>query len=160
MRRLEPGEQIIGVAGLVLFAVSFFGWLGGRISTLRVNGVNEPSGPYHISGSAWSYTLTLIAVLLGVSMVVYVGLRVLGLDAPQTDTAARVLTALGALSFAFIVIKLIVGANITVGTFGIPDTSGLGAVELAVTKTREFGIYAGAVASAALAYGGYLMLRR
>ena len=160
MRRLEPGEQLIGVGGLLLFAVSFFGWLGGRISTLRVNGVNEPAAVYHVSGTAWSFTLTLIAVLLGVSMLVYVGLRVLGLDPPETDTAARVLTALGALAFVFILIKLIVGADITVATFGIPDTSGIGAVQIGITKTREFGIYAGAVASAALAYGGYLMLRR
>lgn len=160
MRRLEPGERLIGVGGLVLFAVSFFPWFSGRISTLRVNGVKEPAGPYHVSGSAWSYTLTLVAVLLGVSMLVYVGFRVLGLDAPETDTPGRVLAALGALSFFFIVIKLIVGANITVATFGIPDTSGLGAVQIGITKTREFGIYAGAVASAALAYGGYLTLRR
>jgi hypothetical protein len=160
VRRLEPGEQLIGVGGLALFAVSFFGWLGGRISTLRVNGANQSIGAYHVSGSAWNYTLTLIAVLLGVSMLVYIGFRVLGLDPPETDTPARVLTALGALAFLFIVIKLIVGANITVATFGIPDTSGLGAVQVGITTTREFGIYAGAVASAALAYGGYLTMRR
>ncbi len=159
MRRLAPGERLIGLGGLALFAVSFLDWFGGRISTLRVNGVNEPTGPYHVTGNAWSYPVTLLAVLVGVSMLVYVGFRVLGLDPPDTDLPARVLTVLGVLAFALIAVKLIAGANITTATFGIPDISGLGAVQLTVTKTREAGIYAGLVASTALAVGGYLTLR-
>ena len=159
MRRLAPGERLIGLGGVALFAVSFLDWLGGRISTLRVNGVREPAGPYHVTGNAWSYSLTLVAVLLGVSMLVYVGFRALGFDAPDSDAPGRVLTVLGTLAFVLIVIKLFIGPNITVATFGIPDTSGLGTVQIVITKTREVGIYAGTVASAALALGGYLTLR-
>jgi len=160
VQRLAPGERLIAVGGVALFAVSFLPWLGGRISTLRVNGVREPTGPYHVTGNAWSYPVTLVAVLLGVSMLVYVGFRTAGLDVPDSDTPGRVLTALGTLAFLLVAIKLAVGANITLGTFGIPDASGLGAVQIVITKTRDVGIYAGVVASAALAIGGYLTLRR
>jgi len=160
VQRLGSGERLIAVGAVALFAVSFLDWFGGRISTLRVNGVREPTGPYHVSGNAWSYSLPLVAVLLGVSMLVYVAFRAAGLDVPDSDTPGRVLAALGALAFVLVAIKLLVGANITLATFGIPDTSGLGAVQITITKTRDIGIYAGTVASAALAIGGYLTLRR
>jgi len=54
-----------------------------------------------------------------------------------------VLLVMGAVAFAFVLIKLIAGPN-------VPDIAGYG------DGTRKFGIFVGLIATAGLAVGGYL----
>ena len=57
-------------------------------------------------------------------------------------------------------IKLVVGAHVDLGSFGLPSTVGLnGVINPSITKTRGVGIYLGLVATAGLAAGGYLTWR-
>ena len=77
-QRLSPGEQLIGVSAVALFGLSFLHWLGGRITT--INGRSIPSTHYEFHDSAWSYTATLVAVVIGLFMLGYVGARLIGMQ--------------------------------------------------------------------------------
>ena len=59
LNKLSRGDQVIGISAIVLFIFSFFNWLGFNING---RGVIPNFGA---SASAWHFTLTLLAVLLG-----------------------------------------------------------------------------------------------
>ena len=67
VRQLSPGEQLIGVSGVALFAVSFLDWVGARITTLTIQGRSQslPSSAYHFADNAWAHTATFLAKILG-----------------------------------------------------------------------------------------------
>ena len=160
MQRLSPGEQLIGVSGVALFAVSFLHWVGGKITNLTINGRSIPSTRYAFSDDAWAYTATLLAVVIGLLMLGYVAARVIGMDRPRSPVVGRVLVALGALAFVLVALQLLAGATVNLAAFGLPSTANLGgAVHISFVKTRGGGIYAGLVATAGLAAGGFLVLR-
>ncbi len=158
--RLSPGEQLIGVSGVALFALSFLHWLGGRITSLTINGRSIPSTRYEFHDSAWAYTATLLAVVIGLLMLGYVAARLVGVDRPRSPVAARVLVALGGLAFVLVALQLLTGPTVNLAAFGLPSTANLGgAVHISFVKTRDVGIYAGLIATAGLAGGGFLTLR-
>ena len=151
LNKLTRGDQIIGVSGIVLFVFSFFNWLG---ATASVGGSRGLPGGFSASGSdtAWGFTLTLIAVLLGLALLAYVVLKAAGVEIPSnfgSVTTAQVVLGIAAVAFLFVLIKLIAGPNINTGSFG----------GVTVSKTRKFGIFVGLVATAGLVAGAFLNVR-
>src|SRR5689334_3321368 len=139
INKLTTGDKIIGVSGVLLFIFSFFKWLGVKVSA---RGVEIASA----SKSAWSFTLTLIAVLIGIVLVAYVVAKAAGVDMPKLGsvTWGQVVLVLAAIAFLFILIKLIAGPSI--------DTGGIAGVD----KTRKIGIFLGLIASGGMVAGAFL----
>jgi amino acid transporter len=137
LSKLSKGDQVIGISGIALLIFSFFSWLG----------VKAGSGSFSAEGtkSAWGFTLTLIAVLIGIAIVAVVALKAAGVDIPKPGsfTWGQVLLVAAAVVFLFVLIKLITGVS------GVPDVPG-------VSKTRKIGIFLGLIASAGLVAGAYL----
>src|SRR5438876_191477 len=69
LSKLNMGEKVVGVSGVLLFVFSLFKWLG---FTYKVGPVSV-----HASASAWSFTLCWIAVVIGILMVGYVVTKLL-----------------------------------------------------------------------------------
>lgn len=144
LNKLTMGDRVIAISGIVLLIFSFFDWLG-----------LEASGPIEASatGNAWDFTLCLFAVLIGIAMVVLVAVKAFGAALPDLGGSASwglILLVMGAVAFLFVLIKLIAGPNIPSELDGLP---------IDISKTREFGIFVGLVATAGLAVGGYLKLQ-
>jgi uncharacterized membrane protein len=151
LNKLTQGDQIIGVSGIVLFVISFFNWLG---ATASVGGSRSLPGGFSASGAdtAWGFTLTLIAVLLGLALLAYVVLKAVGVEMPSnfgSVTLAQVVLGVAAVAFLFVLIKLIAGPNLNTGSFG----------GVTVSKTRKFGIYVGLLATIGLVVGAFLNVR-
>jgi len=145
LNKLTRGDIVIGVSAIVLFIFSFFNWLGAKAT----------NGPVVIesSKSAWSFTLTLLAVLLGLVMLAYVVMKALGVEIPDkfgNVTLAQILLGIAAVAFLFVLIKLIAGPNIQTGTFSF------GAASANISKTRKFGIFIGLLATIGLVAGAFL----
>jgi hypothetical protein len=142
LNRLTTGDRVIAISGIVLFISSFFNWLGAEAS----------AGGFSVSQAknAWSFTLTLIAVLIGIAMVVIVALKAFDVKLPDLGGTSwsLVLFVMGVVAFVFVLIKLIVGPNIDTGGFNVD-----------VSKTREFGIFIGLIATAGLAVGGWMLFQ-
>jgi len=137
INRLNTGEKVIGVSGLLLFVFSFFSWLG--IS----------AGPVSASKSAWGFPLLLIAVLLGLVMAGLVVAKAAGVDVPELGNLkwAHILLGVAVLVFLLILIKLIVGPSSWNGF----SLSGSG-----VSKDRKIGIFLGLLASIGLVAGAFI----
>ncbi len=159
--RLTRGEQLVGVGALVLVLVSFLHWLGGKI-VVSVPGGSQLGGNQQFARSAWSYTMTTLAVLLALGLLGYVVALTLlspsALARVSPRLAARIVVVVSVLTFLLVFVKFLVGANLGLSSFGLPSTSGL-ALRVSFTRTREVGAYAGLVASAVIAAGGILNLR-
>lgn len=136
INRLNTGEKVIGVSGVLLLIFSFLPWLG-----FSFRGVSD-------SSTAWSFTLCLIAVIIGVLMAGLVIAKAAGRDVPELGNVkwAHVLLGAAIVAFVFILIKLIAG----------PSTHGLDVGALGVSKERKIGIFLGLIASAGLVGGAYL----
>lgn len=130
--------MIIGVSGIILFLSSFLDWFG-----------IEYKGSPGISGaeSAWSFTLPLFAVLLGIAMVVLVALRAFGVVLPEKvgGFGFRLLYLLGGIAFLLVLLKVIVGPSYDTGPF-----------DDAFNKTRELGAYIGLLCTIGLSVGGFM----
>jgi hypothetical protein len=145
LSKLTRGDQVIGISGIVLFVFSFFSWLGATVSV----GARGLAG-FSASGSdnAWGFTLTLLAVLIGIALVAYVVLKAAGVGIPDkfgSVTLAQILLGLAAVAFLFVLIKLIAGPNLP----GVPNG-------ISVSKDRKFGIFIGLLATAGLVAGAFL----
>jgi hypothetical protein len=136
INKLNTGEKVIGVSGVLLLIFSFFPWLGFSY------------GGFSASKSAWTFTLCWLAVILGVLMAGYVIAKAAGVDLPELGSLrwAHVLLGVAIVAFVFILIKVIVGPS----TGGV-DISGTG-----VSKDRKIGIFLGLLASIGLVAGAYL----
>jgi len=142
LNKLTRGDQVIGVSGIVLFIVSFFNWLGFNFS-----GLSGHLFAATAAASAWHFTLTLLAVLLGLVMLAYVVLKALGVEIPTkfgNVTLAQILLGVAAVAFLFVLIKVIAGPNA-----GGPLPAG-------ITKSRKFGIFVGLLATIGLVAGAFL----
>ncbi len=161
VRQLSPGEQLIGVSGVALFGVSFLDWLGARITKLSVPGQSQsfPSSAYHFADNAWAHGATFLAVMIGLLMLGYVALRLGGLEPPRSAVTGRVLVGLGVLALVLVIGQVLAGPHVDLAAFGLPSSANLGGVHISFMKTRGPGAYAGIVATAGLAGGGYLVLR-
>lgn len=136
INRLNTGEKVIGVSGILLLIFSFFPWLGFSYAG------------FSASKSAWTFTLCWLAVVLGVLMAGYVIAKAAGVDMPDLGNVrwAHVLLGVAVVAFLFILIKVIVGPS----TGGV-DISGTG-----VSKDRKIGIFLGLIASIGLVAGAFL----
>ncbi len=136
INKLNTGEKVIGVSGLLLLVFSFFPWLGFSYAG------------FSASKSAWTFTLCWLAVVLGVLMAGYVIAKAAGVELPELGSVrwAHILLGVAIVVFLFILIKVIVGPS----TGGV-DISGTG-----VSKERKIGIFLGLLASLGLVAGAYL----
>ena len=159
--RLTLGERLVGVGAAVLVATSPLHWLGGRITKITLSSRSIPVNSYHFTHNAWGYTVTGLAVLIGIGLLLYVA--VLPLDLPalahfSPRSTARPVATFGVLTFVLVLLKVAAGANVGLASFGLPSTSGV-AISVSFAKTRQVGAYLGLAASAAIAAGGILNLR-
>jgi hypothetical protein len=136
INKLNTGEKVIGVSGVLLLVFSFFPWLG------------FSSGPFESSSSAWSFTLCLVAVIIGALMAGLVIAKAAGMDVPELGNVkwAHILLGAAIVVFLFILIKVIVG----------PSTHGVDVGNFGVSKERKIGIFLGLLASIGLVAGAYL----
>jgi hypothetical protein len=136
INKLNTGEKVIGVSGLLLLVFSFFPWLGFSYAV------------FSASKSAWTFTLCWIAVVLGVVMAGIVIAKAAGADIPELGNLRwpQVLLGVAVLVFVLILIKLIVG----------PSTGGVSLSGTGVSKDRKIGIFLGLLASIGLVGGAYL----
>jgi len=138
LSKLTTGDQVVGVSGIVLFIFSFFSWLGVDVT---IGGL----GTYGSSASAWSFTLPLLAVLLGVLAVVGVVLKAAGVAMPEMGmTHGMRQLVIGAVALAFVLIKTVTGVG------GLPD---------GVSTSRGIGLWVGLIACIGLTVGGYLTMQ-
>ncbi len=136
LSKLNTGEKLVAGGGIALLIFSFFPWLGFSV------------GPFDSSGSAWSFTLCWIAVVLGVVAAGIAIVKLFDVNKPELGavTWTQVLFVLTAISVVLILIKLIVGP----GTGGY-DISGTG-----ISKERKIGIFLGLIAAAVQFAGAYM----
>ena len=144
INRLNTGEKVIGVSGLLLFVFSFFSWLGISVSGSAFGRSFGTSA----AKSAWGFPLLLIAVLLGTAMAVVVILKAAGVDIPELGSVkwAHIMLGVAILVFVLILLKLIIGPS---NWNGVSIPSG-------IDKDRKIGIFLGLLASIGLVGGAYL----
>jgi hypothetical protein len=143
LNRLTMGDRVIAISGIVLFIASFFNWLGAKVD----------QGPFEVSDakSGWGFTLTLIAILIGIAMVVLVALKAFDVKLPEMSgqlTWGTILLIMGVVAIVFVLIKLIAGPN-----HGDADDKPGG------EKTREIGSFIGLIAPPGRAVGGDLRVQ-
>lgn len=136
INKLNTGEKVMGVSGILLFVFSFFPWLGFSY------------GGFSASKSAWNFTLCWIAVVLGVVIAGLVIAKAAGVEVPALGSVkwAHIFLGVTSVVFLLIVIKLIAG----------PSTGGVSISGTGVSKDRKIGIFLGLLASAGLVVGSYL----
>src|SRR3954454_15580626 len=136
INRLNTGEKVIGISGILLLVFSFFPWLGFSYAG------------FSASKSAWTFKMCWLAVVLGVLMAWVVIAKAAGVDVPELGNVrwAHILLGVAIIVFAFILIKLIVG----------PSTGGVDLAGTGVSKDRKIGIFLGLLASLGLVAGAYL----
>ena len=136
INKLNTGEKVIGISGVLLLVFSFFPWLGFSYAG------------FSSSSSAWSFTLCWLAVVLGVLMTGFVIAKAAGADIPALGNLRwpQVLLGVAVVVFVFILIKLIAG----------PSTGGVSLAGTGVSKDRKIGIFLGLLASIGLVAGAYL----
>ena len=136
INKLNTGEKVIGISGVLLLIFSFFSWLG------------FSAGPFEESRSAWSFTLCWLAVVIGILMAGLVIAKAAGMDVPELGNVkwAHILLGAAIVAFVFILIKVIVG----------PSANGVDLGDFGVSKERKIGIFLGLIASAGLVAGAYL----
>jgi hypothetical protein len=142
LSKLTRGDQVIGVSAIVLFIFSFFHWLGFNAGGHTISAFGQTA-----AWGAWHFTLTLLAVLLGLVMLGYVVMKALGVEIPAkfgNVTLAQILLGIAAVAFLFVLIKLIAGPN---AGFTLP---------VGITKSRKFGIFVGLLATIGLVAGAFL----
>jgi hypothetical protein len=133
--RLSPGEQLAGVAGLVLILVMFlFAWFA--IDLPNVNGFDAFD-----AFSDWVNIILVFAAFAGMSLAVFGG------GVSRLPVSLSVLTTvLGAVAALIILIYLI-------SPPGVP-TFGEAAVE--VDLGRKIGVWLGLISAIGVAAGGYI----
>jgi hypothetical protein len=136
LNKLNTGEKVIGVSGILILVFSFFPWLGFSYAG------------FSSSSSAWSFTLCWLAVVLGFLLAGLVIAKAAGLDVPELGNIkwAHIILGVAVVVFLFIVIKLIAG----------PSTNGVSLAGTGVSKSRKIGIFLGLLASIGLVAGAYL----
>ena len=136
--RLSPGEQLAGVAGLVLILVMFlFAWF--TIDLPNVNGFDAFD-----AFDDWVNIILVFTAFAGMSLAVFGG------GVSRLPVSLSVLTTvLGAISALIVLIYLI-------SPPGVP-TFGEAAVE--VELGRKIGVWLGLISAIGVAVGGYLTMQ-
>jgi hypothetical protein len=145
LKKLTRGEQVVGIAGVVLLIFSFVDWFG-----FSLKGAGRLFSGVGGGGNAWDFTLCWLAVIIGIVMVAQIVLdKFANVKMPELGsvTWGQVHLVLGVVAFLFVLIKLIVGPSLPSGADAVIDVS------------RKLGIFVGLIASAGLAVGGYLIAK-
>ncbi len=139
LKKLTPGEMIIGVSGILLLIFSFFKWYGASGQAADIAdalGVRSSSNGWQ-SPSAF---LSIIAILIGVVMAAHVIVNKLaGVEMPERLGKLGwgvFYLAGGVIAFLFVLIKF------------IGNTDG-----------TKIGIYVGLLTTLGLAVGGFLVAK-
>jgi hypothetical protein len=139
LKKLTPGEMIIGVSGVLLLIFSFFKWYGASgaaADAAEALGIRTSSNGWQ-SPSAF---LSVVAILIGVVMATHVIVTKLGgVDLPERIGSIGwgvFYLAGGVIAFVFVLIKW-----------------------LSNTDGTKFGIYAGLLCTAGLAVGGFMVAK-
>ena len=136
LKKLTPGEMIIGVSGVLLLIFSFFKWYGITVlsgtpfeDTVGYNGWQRPSA-----------FLSIVAILIGVVMAGHViADKLAGVDMPERLGKVGwgvFYLAGGVIAFVFVLIKWVSNTDYT-----------------------KFGIYVGLLTTLGLAIGGFLVAK-
>jgi hypothetical protein len=136
LKKLTPGEMIIGVSGILLLIFSFFKWYGITVlsgtpfeDTVGYNGWQRPSA-----------FLSIVAILIGVVMAGHViADKLAGVDMPERLGKVGwgvFYLAGGVIAFVFVLIKWVSNTDYT-----------------------KFGIYVGLLTTLGLAVGGFLVAK-
>ena len=142
LTKLTMSDKVIAISGILLFIpISFLDWFAASAKGLP--GVGSSGG------NAWDFTLTWLAVLIGIGMVVLVALKLFDVKLPEMGNVSwgTCFLVMGSVAFAFVLIKTIAGVSVPDGAEDIIDIS------------RKIGLFLGLIASAGLAAGGYLRLQ-
>jgi len=134
VNRLNTGEKIAGVSGVLLFIFMFFDWFTASAS----NGLFSVS----VGGSAWD-ALEVIPIILMIAIVAAVGVAVIRLTDAVFEPAISmnaVVAVLGAISVLLILYRII-----------SPPDSGISEISV----DPAVGIFLGLVAAAGITFGGY-----
>jgi hypothetical protein len=134
LKKLTPGEMIIGVSGILLLIFSFFKWYGITVlsgtpfeDTVGYNGWQRPSA-----------FLSIVAILIGVVMAGHViADKLAGVDMPERIGKVGwgvFYLAGGVIAFVFVLIKWVSNTDYT-----------------------KFGLYVGLLTTLGLAVGGFLV---
>ena len=144
VNKLNTGEKVIGVSGILLFVFSFFSWLGISVS----GSVLGRSFGTSAAKSAWGFPLLLIAVLLGTAMAGLMIAKAAGVNLPELGTLkwAHIMLGVAILVLVLILLKLIIG----------PSNWNGASIPSGIDKDRKIGIYLGLLASIGLVAGAYL----
>ncbi len=145
--RLNQGEKVAGVSGILLILIMFvFKWFGLKFT----GGAGAFAVSVEGSRNAWG-SYGFIDIVLFVTALAAIGLALLAAsegDVGLPVAASAIVTGLGVLSVVLIIISIInppdFGANL----------SGTG-----IEHTRKIGVWLGLIATAALAVGGYLAMQ-
>jgi hypothetical protein len=139
--KLNTGEKVAGASAVLLFIFMFLDWFGVEVSDSNgFSGTVSGAG-----GSAWD-ALDFIPIVLVVTIVVAlvnVVLRLSDSDYEPPISMNVVVAVLGGLSALLVLFRIV----------SPPDFGSFGGVS--IEATREFGIFLGFLAAAAIAYGGY-----
>jgi hypothetical protein len=136
LKKLTPGEMVIGVSGVLLLIFSFFKWYGITVlegtpfeETVGYNGWQRPSA-----------FLSIVAILIGVVMAGHViADKLAGVDMPERLGKVGwgvFYLAGGLIAFVFVLIKWIGNTDYT-----------------------KLGIYVGLLTTLGLAVGGFLVAK-
>jgi hypothetical protein len=147
--RLNEGEKIAGVSGILLFGVMvIFNWFGveasGRVGGFALSFSGESRNAFGSYG--------FIDIVLLITCIAAVGLALLAAskgDIALPVAASAIVAGLGILSVVLIVISIISPPSFL-------DVSGGG---IDFDYTRKVGVWLGLIASAAVTVGGYLAMQ-
>lgn len=139
--RLGRGEMIAAVSAIVLFIVMFFKWfgfdVGGDVAGLAASaGVELPSASFN----AWQ-SFGFIDIVLFVTVIVAVGAAVMKANSQSVNApvaVSAIVAGLGILSVVLVLFRII----------DPPADAG-----------RKIGVFLGLIASAGVAYGGWLSMQ-
>jgi len=143
--KLNTGEKISAISGILLFIFMFFDWFG-----VKITGVSGFSGDVSGSGgSAWD-ALDVIPIFLMLAIVVAIGVAVIRLtdaDLEPPISLNAIVAGLGGLAVLLILYRIV----------DPPGGGSFGGVSVDITV--KFGIFLGLIAAAGIAYGGYSAMR-
>jgi hypothetical protein len=146
--RLRRGERIAGIAGVLLFFLLFFHWYEGTVTAAKL-------GSHDLGGvSAWQ-AFDFTDIFLLITALAAVGLVILTITqrTPAMPViGAVIVTALAAIGTLVVLIRIIDPP----GPSGSETIAGITAT-LDISPT--IWAYAGLIAVAATAYGGFLSMR-
>jgi hypothetical protein len=145
--RLNQGEKVAGVSGILLILIMFiFKWFGLKFT----GGAGAFAVSVEGSRNAWG-SYGFIDIVLFITALAAIGLALLAAsegDVGLPVAASAIVAGLGILSVVLIIISIISPPD-----FGA-DLSGTG-----IDHTRKIGVWLGLISAAAVAVGGYMAMQ-